>query len=236
MVGRPSFDTGGEAGAHGESFRRKPHIFAVVCGSGSGDVVETACMRPFADVRLGMLVPPGTWAIDPPRSMVGFDIRHLKLTKVRGRFGDVEGVIRCNGTDAVSITGSVGVASIDTGDPRRDARLRDEGFFDVGRYPRIVVEIASPLAAEGEAVTVRGTMTIRGARRPLELHVEGPPTPVNGNGDLRIRARGAVSRRAFGLDWDPAFAAGGLVIDDRIALRLDLVVVPSALASRRGVA
>ena len=188
---------------------------------------KIACMRPLAGVGPVMLVPPGTWAVDAARSAVGFDVRHLKLTKVRGLFRDVEGVIRCDGDNVVSITGSIDVASIDTGDPRRDARLRDVDFFDVRRHPTIAVSLVSPPASAGEAFAVRGTITIRAAQRALKLHVEATPTPVNGAGDLRIRARGAVSRRAFGLDWDPAFAAGGLVIDDRVALSLDVVVVRS---------
>jgi polyisoprenoid-binding protein YceI len=130
----------------------------------------------------------------------------------------------------VSIAGSIDVASIDTGDPRRDARLRDADFFDVERHPTIAVRAASPPAPPGDALKVRGTMTIRGAERPIELHVDGPPAS-NGNGELRIRARGVVSRRAFGLDWDPAFVAGGLVIDDRVGLRLDVVAALSARVS-----
>jgi polyisoprenoid-binding protein YceI len=171
------------------------------------------------------LVPPGTWVVDCERSTIGFAVRHVKITKVRGRFRNVEGVIRCDGSDVVSITGSIDVASIDTGDARRDARLRAADFFNVERHPTIGVEAGSSPMSAGEGLTVCGTMTIGGVQRPLELHVEGPATPVNGDGELRIRARGAVSRRAFGLDWDSAFAAGGLLIDDRVVLLLDVVVV-----------
>jgi polyisoprenoid-binding protein YceI len=173
----------------------------------------------------GTLVPPGIWAVDCERSMIGFAVRHLKVTKVRGRFRNVEGVIRCDGSDVLSVRGLIDVASIDTGDARRDARLRSEEFFDVERHPAIVVEAGSSSMSAGEGLTVCGTMTIRGVRRPLALRVEGRATPVNGDGELRIRARGAVSRRAFGLDWDSAFVTGGLLIDDRVVLLLDVVVV-----------
>ncbi|MGZ6564862.1 MAG: YceI family protein [Solirubrobacteraceae bacterium] len=169
------------------------------------------------------LVPPGTWTVDCERSMIGFAVRHLKVTKVRGRFRSVEDAIRCDGSDVLSVTGLIDVASIDTGDARRDARLRTENFFDVERHPTIGVEAGSSPVSAGEGLSVCGTMTIRGVQRPLELQVEGPATPVNGDGELRVRARGAVSRRAFGLDWDSAFAAGGLLIDDRVVLLLDVV-------------
>lgn len=172
-----------------------------------------------------MLVPPGSWAVDSERSTIGFVVRHLKIAKVHGRFRNVEGVIRCDECGMMSVTGSIDVASIDTGDVRRDARLRAEGFFDVERHPTIGIGAGSSPVSSGGGMSVCGKMTIRGAERSFELQVEGPATPVNGDGDLRIRARGAVSRRAFGLDWDSAFAAGGLVIDDRVVLLLDVVVV-----------
>ena len=174
------------------------------------------------------LVPAGIWTVDAARSVVGFDVRHLKLTKVHGCFHHFEGALRCDPDYTVSITGSIDVASIDTGDPRRDDRLRDEEFFDVHHYPTIAISAAATPVSPGEAFAVSGEMTIRGVRRPLELEVMGSPMSVDGNGDVRIRARGSVSRRAFGLNWDPAFAGGGLVIDDRVALRLDVVVVENA--------
>ena len=123
------------------------------------------------------------------------------------------------------------MASIDTGDRRRDARLCAEDFFDVERHPTIAVTAVSLPVGPCDTPTVRGTMTVRGASRPLELQLDALASPVDGNGDLRIRANGVVSRREFGLEWDPAFAAGGLVIDDRVGLRLDIVVVrPTAVA------
>jgi polyisoprenoid-binding protein YceI len=175
---------------------------------------------------------PGTWDVDPARSTVGFAVRHLKVTKVRGRFRDVTGVIRCNPEGVASIDGTVEVASIDTGDGRRDARLRAEDFFGVRHHPTIGVTAVSRPVGPGDAPTVHVTVTVRGVSRPLELQLEAPASPVDGNGDLRIRANGVVSRRDFGLDWDSAFATGGLVIDDRVGLRLDVVVARSTASAR----
>ncbi len=176
------------------------------------------------------LVPPGTWEVDPAGSTVGFAVRHLKVTKVRGRFREITGVIRCDREGVASIDGTVEVASVDTGDRRRDARLCAEDFFDVEQHPTIALTAISRPAGPTDAPTIRGTMTVRGASRPLELQLDAPASPVDGNGDLRIRANGLVSRRDFGLEWDSAFAAGGLVIDDRVRLRLDVVVHPTASA------
>ncbi|HSO99056.1 MAG TPA: YceI family protein [Solirubrobacteraceae bacterium] len=172
------------------------------------------------------LVPRGTWDLDPARSKAGFTVRHLKVARVRGRFREITGVIRCDREGVTSMEGEVEVASIDTGDRRRDARLRAEDFFDAEQHPKIALKAVSRAVASADARVVCGTMTVRGVSQPLELQLEAPASPVDGNGDLRIRANGLVSRRAFGLEWDSAFAAGGLVIDDRVQLQLDVIVRP----------
>lgn len=187
----------------------------------SGDPLNMPAVTATEQVAL---VPPGSWGLDAGRSTMGFEVRHLKLMHVRGRFHEVAADISRDEHAVVSIDGSVSAASIDTGDARRDARLRAEDFFDVEHHPTIsFTGVSSPVAA-GSAFTVRGTLTIRGVSRPLVLGAEPSRAPDDGDGDWRIRAYGVVSRRDFGLDWDPAFAAGGLVIDDRIVLRLDAVL------------
>ena len=167
------------------------------------------------------LVPRGTWEVDPARSTAGFTVRHLKVAKVRGRFGEITGVIRCDEEGVTSINGKVEVASIDTGDDRRDARLRAEDFFDAEHHPTITFTAIGST----DISVVRGIMTIRGVSRPLQLNA----ARQGNGGDLRIRANGAVSCRAFRLTWDSAFAAGGLVIDDRVGLELDAVLQPELL-------
>jgi len=180
------------------------------------------------------LVPEGAWEVDPARSTAGFTVRHLKVTRVRGRFGEITGLIRCDRDGSTTVDGSVDVASIDTGDHRRDARLCAEDFFDAERYPTIVFRAISQAVEPGEVPVVPGTMTMRGVAQPLELQLDALGSPVDGNGDVRIRASGVLSRRAFGLTWDSAFVAGGLVIDDRVGLQLDVVLCrgPDTLVAR----
>jgi polyisoprenoid-binding protein YceI len=163
---------------------------------------------------------------------VGFEVRHLKIARVRGRFREVTALVSCDSDGVGSIEASIGVASIDTGDPRRDARLCAQDFFDVEHHPIASFRAAVPPMSTGNVLHVRGAMTLRGAARPIELLVEPSRTDGKGDGDVDrwVRARGVVSRREFGLDWDSAFAAGGLVIDDRVALRIDV-----ALRKVRGV-
>jgi polyisoprenoid-binding protein YceI len=178
------------------------------------------------------LVPEGAWEVDAARSTAGFTVRHLKVAKVRGRFDEITGAITCNRHGLSLIEGSVEVGSIDTGDHRRDVRLCAEDFFDAERYPTISFQAISQAVGPSEVPVVSGTMTVRGVAHPLELELDALGSPVDGNRDLRIRATGELSRRAFGLKWDSAFAAGGLLIDDRVGLRLDVVLRPSRGRSR----
>ena len=201
---------------------------AVRCGRVPGWGGETRGMTIANGTERVTLVPVGVWEVDPARSAVGFAVRHLKVTKVRGRFGEITGVIRCDRGGMTSIDGRVEVASIETGDHRRDARLCADDFFDIGRHPTIPFRALSKATGPGDVPIVRGRMTMRGVSRPVELHVDAPGSPVAGSGDLRICANGVLSRRAFDLTWDSAFAAGGLVIDDRVELQFDVVLWPRA--------
>ena len=187
--------------------------------------VEALTIATRLDSRPPTLLPPGTWEVDAERSTVGFEVRHLKISRVRGRFRQVSAVVSCAGDGAVSIEASIGVASIDTGDLKRDARLRAEDFFDAEHHPTACFRGAAPPMAGGDVLAVRGELTLRGATRPLELLAEPSRAgDVESEDERWIRAHGIVSRRDFGLDWDSAFAAGGLVIDDRVALRLDVAL------------
>lgn len=189
-------------------------------------------MTTLANFKQVTLVPPGTWELDPTRSTVGFEVRHLKLMHVRGCFHEVAALISCSCQGVASIAASIDVASIDTGDRRRDGRLCAEDFFDAQRHPTISFTGESHPAGVSDALRLRGMLTVGAVTHPLELSAEpGQPRHENENVELRVRARGALSRREFGLDWDPAFAAGGLVIDDRVTLVLDVVLVPRARSS-----
>jgi polyisoprenoid-binding protein YceI len=169
------------------------------------------------------LLPPGVWEVDAERSTVGFEVRHLKIARVRGRFHIVNAEISCGAEGVASVSAWVSVASIDTGDPKRDERICAADFFDVEHHPTLSFGGLVAPAQDGEPLKAEGTMTMRGVSRPLELDAE--PWLEGEDGEVWVRARGSVSRRDFGLEWDSAFAAGGLVIDDNVALRLKICLV-----------
>ena len=149
--------------------------------------------------------------LDHTRSTVGFLIRHLGVATVRGTFSSFAADV-----ESGSVRGEVGVASVDTGDPIRDRRLRTE-FFGADDFPSIAFEGLT----EG-ASRIDGSLTIRGATRPLSLTVRSERLD---DGAVRLRASGRLRRSDFGLDWDALRKAGRLLVADNVRVFADVVLV-----------
>ncbi|MEV0077787.1 YceI family protein [Nocardia neocaledoniensis] len=167
----------------------------------------------------------GTWVIDPAHSALEFSVRHLMVSKVRGRFRDFSGqlVVHPDGTADADV--EIKVDSVTTDNAQRDAHLATADFFDVSNYP--VATFAArgfrPVAGEFE---VTGDFTIRGTTHPVTLEVEflgsGPgmaDAPVAG-----YTATATINRRDFGITTEMPMANGGAVIGDKITLTLDVEV------------
>jgi polyisoprenoid-binding protein YceI len=173
------------------------------------------------------LLPPGSWELDSEGSTVGFEVRHLKLLRLRGRFGAVDADVSSDELGVSSIIATVAVASIYTGDPRRDQRLLGADFLDVVRHPVIFFSGVCAPVAEEAPLRVLGTITVCGFTAPLELQAMRVQSGDDDGHELRkvrVRADGALSRRELGLERDPRFAVGGVVVDDRVAIRLDMAL------------
>ena len=149
--------------------------------------------------------------LDPTRSSVGFLIRHLGVATVRGTFSSLHADL-----ESGAVKGEVGVASIDTGDAIRDRRLRTE-FFASDDFPSIGFE-----GRAGGESQIDGTLTIRGATRPLSLTVRSERLD---DGAVRLRASGRLRRSDFGLDWDALRQAGRLLVADQVRVFADVVLV-----------
>ena len=179
-----------------------------------------AADRP-APIQLVPLVPVGRGLVDPARSRVGFEVRHLRVARVRGAFNAF--AARVDAGDGLRIDGAVDVASLDTGDGVRDKHLRSAGYFDAARHPEIAYA-ARGAVPERDGWRIDGELTIRGVTRPLALHAT-----VSGDDDgaLRIAAGGELSRRDFGLQWAGLVEAGRLVVSDDVKVVVDAVLVPA---------
>ncbi len=170
----------------------------------------------------------GTWAIDPAHSEVGFSVRHLMVSKVRGHFARFEGTIR-TGADplASSVDVTVDLTSVDTGDAGRDEHLRSTDFFGVEEHPTMTYR-STGVRADGDRYLVDGELTVHGVGRPVQLEVElngfQAATPF---GDTRVgfSARGAIDRRDFGIVFNMPMEGGGVVVGERVQIELEVEAI-----------
>ena len=185
---------------------------------------------------LSVTASADTWTIDTNHSHVGFSVRHL-LTPVPGSFGDFAGVIVYDPenptTSSVEVT--VQAASIDTANERRDNHLRSADFFDVAKHPEITFKSTKVARAGRGKLKVTGDLTMRGVTKPVTLLVMGPTKPQKSPSGTTVRgvsATGKVNRKDWGLNWNAALEAGGVVVGDEVELQIDaeLVSKPAAEA------
>jgi polyisoprenoid-binding protein YceI len=179
--------------------------------------------------ELGVIrVPEGTWRVDPSHSSVGFEVKHMMIATVRGRFREFEGTLEAAEDLADSrCYGNVKVASIDSGEPDRDAHLRSPDFFDAERYPEITFKSTHIENVEGPAYRITGDLTIKGETREVTLDatVEGAGEDPWGNHRVGVSATGVINRNDFGLRWQKRLAAGGLLVGEEVKLLIDVSAV-----------
>lgn len=166
----------------------------------------------------------GTWELDPAHSEVQFSVRHMMISKVRGTFGVKSATITApeNPLDA-RVEASVDVASIDTGDEKRDEHLRSADFFNVAEYPTMDFVSTGARIEKGELL-VDGTLTIRGVGKPVtfELDFGGFGTDPWGNYKAGATATTTINREDFGLTWNAALESGGVLVGKDVSITLDL--------------
>ena len=169
-----------------------------------------------------------TWKIDPAHSNVGFAVRHLMITTVRGRFSGVEGIVVHDGTDPArsSVEVIIDPATIDTREPQRDAHLRSADFFDVEKFPTLTFR-STGLEGGGERFKLSGDLTIHGVTRPVVLDVEPEGQVKDGWGGVRsgFTATTRIKRSDFGLTWNQLLEAGGVTVSDDVKISLDIQLV-----------
>jgi len=172
------------------------------------------------------------WNIDPVHSGINFSIRHMVVSKVRGRFAKYAGTIALDESDlarsAVEMT--IDASSIDTGTPQRDAHLRSPDFFDVEKFPELRFRSKSLEKVGDEAYRVIGELTIRDVTREVSLDVEygGRAKDPWGNERIGFVAKTAIDRKDFGLGWNQLLEAGGVLVGDRVDVELEVQAVKAA--------
>lgn len=166
----------------------------------------------------------GTWLIDPAHSTVTFAVRHL-VSRVRGTFSDVSGQIITGAEPAESsVTATVAVASVSTGNPMRDGHLRSADFFDAEWHPAMTFASGSVRPADDRWV-LSGELTIRDVTRPVDLEVDflgTDPTGMQGETRIGFAARTTISRRAFGITFGLAADGSKIIVGDGVDITLDV--------------
>lgn len=174
-----------------------------------------------------------TWTIDPSHSEIGFKVKHLMISNVRGHFNDFEGSITSDGNDfsKAEVEVSIKSASIDTRDEKRDGHLRAEDFFDADNHPTITF---SGKSVEGNshkgAFTLQGDLTIKGVSKPvtLEAKFEGLMSDPWGNEKAVFQIEGKIQRKEWGLNWNAALEAGGVLVSDEVWINCEVQLARQA--------
>ena len=163
-----------------------------------------------------------TWVLDPVHSSIGFEVDYAGGT-FRGSFREASARF-----DGQALAGSAKVASVDVKDENLNAHLQSPDFFDAERYPELRFE-SSEIEQNGNAVTVRGVITIRGEERPVELTgtINDPIKDAYGNDRLGLRLETTVDRTQFGLNWNAPLPGGGDALAHEVKLTSELYFVPA---------
>ncbi|MBQ1443018.1 MAG: YceI family protein [Renibacterium sp.] len=169
----------------------------------------------------------GTWTLDGSHSEVGFSVRHAGISKVRGKFGEVEATATVGETlGDSSVTATIKTESFFSGDPNRDAHVRSGDFLDAEQFPELTF-VSTSLTGQGETYALTGDLTIRGITLPTTFETEFNGSVVDPFGTTRAGFSGqtTISRKDFGLTWNAALEAGGVLVGDKVTISLELEFV-----------
>ena len=166
----------------------------------------------------------GTWDIDASHSTVGFSVRHMMVSKVRGYFRDFSGeIVTAEDPTQSSVTARINMDSIDTRQEQRDAHIRSADFFDVGNHTEMTFR-STAVATDGADWTVTGDLTIKGVTKPvtLQLELNGFGPDAYGGTRAGFSAKTEISRKEYGVDIDMPMDGGGVVVGDKISVELEI--------------
>lgn len=175
-------------------------------------------------------IPTGTYVIDPSHSEVSFTVRHAGIAKVRGLFNEFSGLIEvAEDLPASRAEVEIVASSIETGDKARDGHLRSGDFFDVEKRPTWVF-VSNGVKPDGDDLVLEGELTINGITKPVALEVEYNGTAVDPFGNERVGFSGVteLSRKDFGLTWNVALEAGGVLVGDKAKVALEISAIKQA--------
>ncbi|HEY3355617.1 MAG TPA: YceI family protein [Polyangia bacterium] len=166
------------------------------------------------------------WEVDAAHTHIGFSVRHLMVSNVKGEFTKYKVKIDGDAKDApkAGIDVAIDVASINTGVADRDKHLKSPDFFDAAKFPTITFK-SKKITKAGKGLKIAGVLTIRGVAKDVVLEakdISGPIKDPWGNQRLGLTATTKIDRRQFGLTWNKALEAGGVVVGTDVNINLEI--------------
>jgi polyisoprenoid-binding protein YceI len=166
----------------------------------------------------------GTWTVDPVHSEVSFVVRHMMVSKVRGRFDTFTGTITTAEDPLQStVTASVDLNSVNTGAPDRDNHIRSADFFDIEHHPTMTFQ-STGVRRDGDEFLLDGDLTIRGTTKPvtfsLELNGFGPD--AYGGTRAGFSATSEINRSDFGVSYNGPIPGGGVAVSEKVTIALEI--------------
>jgi polyisoprenoid-binding protein YceI len=184
------------------------------------------------DVQAPAATVSGTYKIDPAHSRIGFVARHAMVTKVRGSFNDFDGSGYFDATNPANskVEITIKVASIDTRNADRDGHLRGNDFFEMEKYPEIHFVSTSVEAVDATNYKVTGDLTIKGVTKPVTIDFEYTGAAVDPYQNNRIGLEGTVTvnRKDWGISWNAALDAGGVMVSEKVVLEFEVAAIKQA--------
>ncbi|TJY43303.1 polyisoprenoid-binding protein [Cohnella pontilimi] len=172
------------------------------------------------------------WQLDKSHSGIGFSVRHMMISNVRGSFTDFDATVAADPANLADVTATIKInaASVDTKDEGRDGHLKSPDFFNVEQHPNITFTVTQVRSKGGEEYEITGDLTIAGVTKPVTLNgeISGPAKDPWGNEKIAVSAAGSLNRSEFGLTWNAALEAGGVLVSDTIKLNIELQFAKAA--------
>jgi polyisoprenoid-binding protein YceI len=174
----------------------------------------------------------GDYTLDTSHTRLGFSARHAMVTTVCGSFPTFEGTAKIDTANpaASSVSLSIDVAGIETGNADRDGHLRSGDFFDVEQYPTITFTSTEVVREDEGTWQITGDLTIKGVTKPVTIEFESTGSARDPFGNLRVGFEGATSinRKDWGLSWNAALETGGVLVSEKIKLEFDVSAIKNA--------
>ena len=168
------------------------------------------------------------YALDPAHSSIGFAVRHMMISKVRGTFGEYSVDAELDAADLTksTVSASIQIASINTSDAGRDAHLKGADFFYAEKFPTLDFK-SSAIKKSGDGYTLEGTLKAKGTEKPItfSVEVERPAKDPWGNTRLGFTLKGKLNREDFGLTWNQALETGGVLVGKDVELIAEVQLI-----------